>query len=306
MIYKSKTKIFGLPLIHITGVTEDAIGFIAIGQRAYGIIAIGQFGIGIIFGLGQFMAGLFCMAQFSLGPIISIGQFGIGWYSIGMFAVGYEGLHMIGYHFIKNNFLSRYIADWEVFIFNFIYLIIFVSLAVLFVFLFHVFHKFVFCGIKDGILKIINASDFKDTFNKNNKVNDKFIDSAEHKKPFKKKYSYLIIMIFIIISLFVVKRYLNISNISNAFNKTRYNKISKIGKPATGKILEINDMHITVNTYYTVKLKVKVFPQDNRIEPYEAELVTLVSRTNPFRIGESISIKYDPNDPKEIIWASKD
>ena len=83
-------------------------------------------------------------------------------------------------------------------------------------------------------------------------------------------------------------------------------KISKIGKPATGRILEINDMHITINTYYTVKLKVKVFPQDISVEPYEAELVTLVSRTNPFRIEESISIKYDPNNPQEIIWASKE
>ena len=163
MIYKSKTKIFGLPLIHITGVNEDAIGFIAIGQRAYGIIAIGQFGIGILFGLGQFMTGFFCIAQFSLGPIMSIGQFGIGWYSIGMFAVGYEGLHMIGYHFIKNNFLSKYIADWDIFIYNFIYLIIFTSLAILIVFLFYIFRNFVFAGIKNGILKIIKASDLKDT-----------------------------------------------------------------------------------------------------------------------------------------------
>ena len=65
-------------------------------------------------------------------------------------------------------------------------------------------------------------------------------------------------------------------------------------------------MHITVNTYYIVKLKVEVFPQDNRIKPYEAELVTLVSRANPFRIGESISIKYDPDNPQEIIWTSKE
>lgn len=304
MIYKSKTKIFGLPLIHITGSYEDAIGFIAIGQRAYGIIAIGQFGIGILFGLGQFMAGLISIGQFSLGPIMSIGQFGLGWYSIGMFAVGFEGLHMIGYHFIKKNFLAKYIADWEVFINNLIYFIIFASLACLLVFLFYIFNNFVFNGIKNGILKIINASDFKDTFKNYNKKNNEINNYTENKRPTKKKYPYVIIIIFIIISLFLIKKYLNVSNIGQAFNKTRYNKISKTGEPATGRILEINDMRITVNTYYMVKLKIEVLPHDNKIEPYEAELVTLVSRTNPFRIGESISIKYDPNNPKEIIWES--
>ena len=305
MSYKSKTKIFGLPFIHITGVNEDAIGFIAIGQRAYGIIAIGQFGVGILFGLGQFMAGFFCIAQFSLGPIMSIGQFGIGWYSIGMIAVGYEGLHMIGYHFVKNNFLAKYIKDWEVFIHNLISIIIFTGLVILLSFLVYVFRKFVFTGIKNGILKIINASDLKNTLT-DYKKNNNAPENPNTKKTPKKKYSYLFTIILIIISLFIVNKFLGISNISKVFNKTRYKKITKIGEPATGKILEIKDMHITVNTYYIVKLKVEVFPQDNRIKPYEAELVTLVSRANPFRIGESISIKYDPDNPQEIIWTSKE
>ena len=304
MIYKSKIKIFGLPLIHITGVNEDAVGFIAVGQRAYGIIAFGQFGVGILLGVGQFMAGFFCIAQFSIGPIMSIGQFALGWYSIGMIAVGYEGLHMIGYHFVKNNFLAKYIKDWDVFINHLIYLIIFTSLACLFTFLFYIFRKFVFAGIKNGILKIINASDLKDTLTDYKK--DNVDEEPKIKKSRKKKYSYFITIIFIIISLFIANKFFDFKNIRKALNKTRYNKISKIGEPATGTILEINDMRITINTYYMVKLKVKVLPQDKRIIPYEAELVTLVSRANPFRIGESISIKYDPNDPQEIIWASKE
>jgi hypothetical protein len=43
MAYKSKIKIFSLPLIHIAG-SEPAVGFIAVGQFAYGFFALGQFG----------------------------------------------------------------------------------------------------------------------------------------------------------------------------------------------------------------------------------------------------------------------
>lgn len=102
--WKSKTTIFGLPLIHIaigrnkeTGKLMGAKGIIAIGQFAIGVITIAQFGIGLLFGLGQFVAGIVAIGQFAPGVLFSLGQFAIGFTAIGQFAVGDYVRASIGY-----------------------------------------------------------------------------------------------------------------------------------------------------------------------------------------------------------------
>jgi len=94
--WKSKLKIFGLPLVHIalgrdsqTGKFLVAKGVIAIGQFAIGVVALGQFSVGIFavaqlalsicFGLGQFAIGYACIAQFGIGEYV-LAQFGFGKY----------------------------------------------------------------------------------------------------------------------------------------------------------------------------------------------------------------------------------
>ncbi|MFC1712890.1 hypothetical protein ACFL6S_04430 [Candidatus Poribacteria bacterium] len=93
--WKSKTEIFGWPLIHIavgrnkeTGRLMMAKGIIAIGQFGIGVITIAQFGIGLLFGLGQFVGGIFAVGHFAFGIYFGLGQFATGITAIGQFAFG--------------------------------------------------------------------------------------------------------------------------------------------------------------------------------------------------------------------------
>lgn len=102
--WKTKTKAFGLPLIHLaigldreTGKPLIAKGIIAIGIFGAGLITIAQFGIGILLAIGQFTAGIFAIAQFAFGFYFGLGQFAAGIIAIGQFAFGKYVLAQIGY-----------------------------------------------------------------------------------------------------------------------------------------------------------------------------------------------------------------
>ena len=79
--YKSKTKFFGLPLLHISFKYSTrfrpvpAKGIIAIGQFGFGVVNISQFGIGL-FSLAQFTIAGFAVAQFAVAHTL-IAQVGI-------------------------------------------------------------------------------------------------------------------------------------------------------------------------------------------------------------------------------------
>lgn len=79
--YKSRTKLLGLPLLHISfkyrpnRVPVPAKGVIAIGQFAYGIITLSQFGIGVV-SISQFTIAGYALAQFAIADSL-IAQFGI-------------------------------------------------------------------------------------------------------------------------------------------------------------------------------------------------------------------------------------
>ena len=78
--YKSKTRLLGLPLVHISfkyrpnRVPVVAVGVISIGQFGAGIINISQFGIGI-FSLSQFTVAAYAVAQFAVA-YSCVAQFG--------------------------------------------------------------------------------------------------------------------------------------------------------------------------------------------------------------------------------------
>ncbi|MBN3038522.1 MAG: zinc ribbon domain-containing protein [Candidatus Omnitrophica bacterium] len=102
--WRSKSELFGLPLIHIafgrnkkTGRLLVAKGIIAIGQFAIGLVTFAQFGIGIAFGFGQFIASTVAIAQFALGIYFGLGQFATGITAIGQFAFGRYVLAQAGY-----------------------------------------------------------------------------------------------------------------------------------------------------------------------------------------------------------------
>jgi len=102
--WKSKTAIYGLPLIHIaigrnkeTGKLLVAKGIIAIGQFAIGLITVAQFGIGFLFGFGQFVAGAIAVGQFAGGISFGLGQFATGAVAIGQLAFGEYVLAQFGF-----------------------------------------------------------------------------------------------------------------------------------------------------------------------------------------------------------------
>jgi hypothetical protein len=77
--YKSKTTIYGLPLLHVSFKYRNMLpvpakGIIAIGQFGAGIISITQFGIGI-FSLSQFTIAAYAICQigFAYSLIAQIG-----------------------------------------------------------------------------------------------------------------------------------------------------------------------------------------------------------------------------------------
>ncbi|WP_257533097.1 helix-turn-helix domain-containing protein [Irregularibacter muris] len=102
--YSSKTKIMGLPLVHINigyG-RRKAKGIVAIGNIAKGLLSIGGLSIGI-FSIGGLSLGLFTLAGLSLGLLLAVGgiamgAISIGGLSIGIFAVGgfALGIYSIG------------------------------------------------------------------------------------------------------------------------------------------------------------------------------------------------------------------
>lgn len=108
--YVSRTKLFGLPLVHINighGVYR-AKGVIAIGTIATGLISIGIFSLGLIsigvlcaglLALGVLTGGFFSIGAISFGIIamgaVAIGLMSFGALSVGMFAFG--GLSIGGY-----------------------------------------------------------------------------------------------------------------------------------------------------------------------------------------------------------------
>jgi hypothetical protein len=79
--YKSKTTLYGLPLLHIsfkykpTRRPVPAKGIIAIGQFAFGIFTLSQFGIGVV-SISQFSIAGFALAQFAVAYAL-IAQMGI-------------------------------------------------------------------------------------------------------------------------------------------------------------------------------------------------------------------------------------
>lgn len=79
--YKSKTVLFGLPLVHVSfkyrpnRMPVPARGVFAIGQFACGIFTLSQFGIGVI-SVSQFTVAGFALAQFAVAYSL-IAQIGV-------------------------------------------------------------------------------------------------------------------------------------------------------------------------------------------------------------------------------------
>lgn len=92
--YKSKKKLFGMPLVHVHvgwGMCR-AKGVVAIGNMATGIVAVGGISAGIL-SFGGLSAGVFSLGGLALALLlalggISVGAIAVGGCAVGVFAVG--------------------------------------------------------------------------------------------------------------------------------------------------------------------------------------------------------------------------
>lgn len=116
--YISKTKIRGLPLVHINvGLGREirtAKGIVAIGNIAKGIVALGGVSLGL-FTLGAVSIGLISLGAFALGLLLSIaglsiGSIAIGGIAIGLFSIG--GVS-IGLYSIGGIAIAKYVASGD-------------------------------------------------------------------------------------------------------------------------------------------------------------------------------------------------
>jgi hypothetical protein len=78
-----------------------------------------------------------------------------------------------------------------------------------------------------------------------------------------------------------------------------YRYVDRVGEKAMAEVLDISDTGITINKNPKVRLVLKVFPKGR--PPYEAVIKQVVSRLTVPRIGDRVKVKYDPENPANVI-----
>lgn len=93
--YRSKAKLFGLPLVHIatgidpaTGKKRIAKGIIALGDVAIGAFACGGLALGG-FTVGGASLGVVSIGGMAVGILLGLGGMGVGYVAFGGLAIGY-------------------------------------------------------------------------------------------------------------------------------------------------------------------------------------------------------------------------
>ena len=130
--YKSKTKLFGLPLVHVahgmdlaTGKVRVARGFVAVGARARGVFAFGGQATGFfafggaaigVFAVGGFGLGLCTLSGFSVALFFASGGLAMGGIAFGGLAVGYYAMGGLGFGVHANDAEAfRVLGGWSTF-----------------------------------------------------------------------------------------------------------------------------------------------------------------------------------------------
>jgi hypothetical protein len=116
--YRSKTRLFGLPLVHIvsgrnidpvTGRLRVAKGIIAIGGISFGVVSVGGFSVGL-FSLGGCAIGGIALGGMAIGLGAALGGLAIGTIAIGGCAIGWTALG--GAAFGPHAFGGAHAQEW--------------------------------------------------------------------------------------------------------------------------------------------------------------------------------------------------
>jgi len=92
--YKSKTTLWGLPLVHINigrRFNKRAKGIIAIGNIATGFISIGLISLGFL-AIAPLSIGFFSIGLLAIALLISLGPLSVGTFAIGSLSLGFASL----------------------------------------------------------------------------------------------------------------------------------------------------------------------------------------------------------------------
>lgn len=89
--FKSKTTLFGLPLVHI----NIGIGRVAKGIFSFGLVSVGFVSAGLV-SVGLFAWGLLVLGLLAIGSV-SVGAFALGGVAIGIFALGGVAIGCFGF-----------------------------------------------------------------------------------------------------------------------------------------------------------------------------------------------------------------
>lgn len=76
-------------------------------------------------------------------------------------------------------------------------------------------------------------------------------------------------------------------------------RLMKSGVSASGTIEKVEDTYVTVNKNPKVRLFVKVKPKDG--EKFDAVVEMIVSRVQVPRVGDNVTVWYDPKNRDDII-----
>ena len=86
--------------------------------------------------------------------------------------------------------------------------------------------------------------------------------------------------------------------------RLRKQQIVENGYPAVAHILDIQDTGVLINNNPRVRMRVRIEPLNGIGAPYEATKTTTVSRFNLPRVGDSLPVFVDRDDPQRFIFGS--
>jgi hypothetical protein len=113
-----------------------------------------------------------------------------------------------------------------------------------------------------------------------------------------KTVSSLVIILFITMSCGLVKDVKELYKELSGEEEQKHERLLKEGVSADGQIMKVEDTNVTINKNPKVRMYIHVEPKDG--EAFDAVVEMVVSRINVPRIGDTVTVWYNPKDKTDI------